>query len=1007
MIVPRHYENLRVLHENTMPPRSYFIPAPPGQEVLPRERERSGRLQLLSGRWRFRYFESIYGLTEPFFRWNGEASGFQEVTVPGMWQSYGCDAHQYTNIRYPFPFDPPWVPQDNPCGAYLLDFLYEEDPDAPAAFLNFEGVDSCFYVWLNGDYVGYSQVSHSTAEFDVTRYLRAGRNTLAVLVLKWCDGSYLEDQDKFRMSGMFRDVYLLKRPREGIFDYFVRTELGEGTAAVSIQLEYFSKAVPVTAVLLAPDGQVLAKGPAERNGQIRLEVNDPALWSPEHPDLYTLRLETEGETITDRVGFREIHAADSVVYVNGAAIKFRGVNRHDSHPEKGFAVSLEDMERDLVLMKRHNFNAIRTSHYPNDPRFCQLCDEYGFFVVAEADVEAHGPWMLYYQDGSDQTRGDRWNERIADHPDFVEPICDRVRRCVQRDKNRPCVVIWSMGNESAYGRAFEEALRWTKEFDPSRLTHYESALYHGDKRRYDFSNLDLYSRMYPSLAEMTAYLEAGPDKPLLLCEYCHAMGNGPGDLEDYAQLFRRHRELCGGFVWEWCDHGVSRGPAPNGKAMYWYGGDHGEAVHDGNFCMDGLVFPDRTPHPGLLEYQNVHRPARARLGEDGAVRLTNELDFTDLKEAITIQYEVRQDGRVTESGLADCPSIPPHQEGRLSLKWSGPVQGQGYLRLIYRQRTDAPGVPAGCMLGFDELLLSGDINQTVLRLMDNPVLSSGSVEVIEDDAALVLEGEGFRYRCDRRTGLFSGLSRGGRELLDRPMEVNLWRAPTDNDQYLKLEWQKARYDWASAQARETVWEPLEGGVLIRSRMSVGAPSVQRVLTVETVWVVWANGTVDMDMYVRREPEFPMLPRFGLRLFLKEAMDQVEYCGMGPWESYRDKHRASWHGLFQSPVAQLHQDYLRPQENGSHFDCGYVTVQGGGLKLTAVSETAFSFNASLYTQEELTQKAHNYELEPSGSTVLCLDYAQNGIGSNSCGPKLLPQYRLDRKEFRFRLRLICG
>ena len=1011
MIVPRHYEDLRVLHENTMPDRAYYIPAAAPLDLSREGRTASSRMQLLSGQWRFRYYESIYGLTDLFFEPDYDASGFEDRSVPGVWQSYGYDACQYTNFRYPFPFDPPYVPQDNPCGAYLLDFSYQPDPAAPAAYLNFEGVDACFYVWLNGAYVGYSQVSHATAEFDATPFLRPGTNRLAVLVLKWCSGSYLEDQDKFRTSGIFRDVYLLKRPGDGVFDYFVHTSLAGSAALVEIRLDFFRHPVPVKASLLDAAGRTVAVGYAGEAQapdpcSLTLPVPAPVLWSTENPYLYTLLLETEGEVITDRVGLREILVRDGVVCFNGAPIKFRGVNRHDAHPAAGPAVTLEHMERDLILMKQHNINAIRTSHYPNAPEFYHLCDAYGFLVIDEADVEAHGPWALYY--GQDEDADSRWNEAISDNPAWVEPVCDRVRKCVHRDKNRPCVVIWSMGNESAYGCAFEAALQWTKSFDPSRLTHYEGARYHSRRRKYDFSRLDLYSRMYPSLAEIEDYLHNSPDKPLLLCEYSHAMGNGPGDLEDYFQLFHRHSLLCGGFVWEWCDHGVARGTAPDGRTRYFYGGDHGEQIHDGSFCLDGLVYPDRTPHTGLLEYRNVCRPARARICPDtGAILLRSYLDFTDLRDALSIRWELTVDGELVESGDAVCPSVPPRRERPFSLRRSHPAEGRAYLRLIYCQKQDRPGLPAGTLLGFDELLLNGGRNRKAARLLDGP-LSPGSPLAVEDrDPNLTVRGSGFRCCLDKRTGLFSSLAYHGAELLDRPMEVNLWRAPMDNDQYIKAAWQRAGYDRVSVRAYETVWRAQEDAVRIHCRMSAAADAVQRILLMDTYWTVWNSGAIDLSMDVRRMPEFPMLPRFGLRLFLNGGMERVEYCGLGPWENYRDKRQASYYGLFQTRTDLLHEDYIRPQENGSRCGCDYVTVSGGGRSLTAVSPNPFSFNASPYTQEELTEKRHNFELEPCGSTVLCLDWAQSGTGSNSCGPELLRQYRLDEEMFWFRMRLLPG
>jgi len=992
-------------------------------DTLTEHREDSDRFRLFNGEWSFRYFDSIYELREPFYEMGYDISGFASIRVPGVWQNAGYDTHQYTNIRYPFPFDPPFVPQDNPCGAYVHEFEYHRCEETPEAYLNFEGVDSCFYVWMNGRYVGYSQVSHAASEFDVTEFLLEGRNRLAVLVLKWCDGSYLEDQDKFRVSGIFRDVYLLLRPKHGIWDYFIKTEHTKERALVHVDLTYREgRAVPTRISLYDGEGRRIAKeainlrvdgGAAGEKYLAELEIVHPILWNAEHPYLYTLVLETEQEVITDRVGIREIHVEDCRVCLNGVPIVFHGVNRHDFDPETGAVIGMEQMKRDLQMMKQHNFNAIRSSHYPNAPYFYQLCDQYGFYVVAEADNESHGPCEIYYENDDFENKSRRWNEAISDNPAFLEATLDRVRRCVEREKNRPSVVIWSMGNECAYGCTIEEALKWTKEFDPTRLTHFESARYHGTKRKYDFSNLDLFSRMYPSLEEMREYLEGNPDKPFLLIEYCHSMGNGPGDLEDYFQMFKTYEILCGGFVWEWCDHAIAHGRAGDGRTIYSYGGDHGEEIHDGNFCVDGLVYPDRRPHTGLLEYKNVYRPVRAEKFDEGkgAVTFRSYLDFTNTKDWMAVTYEVTCDGHILQTGSLEPLNLEPGQSGTVPLPIRVPEKGKAFLKIYYYTEQEGTLVPAGHLLGFDELPLenSDGRNQTAVQAFaggrDGGIERFPEMEVEEDDASLRLTGEGFSYCLDKRTGLFTDLERGGRRLLERPMEVNIWRAPTDNDMYIKSEWYRAGYDRAYARAYEVTVKPCTAGIRIHCRMSLAAEAVQKILLMDTVWTVDTDGEIELSMAVTRQPEFPMLPRFGLRLFLNPEMDRVTYCGMGPMESYCDKHRAASYGIYSARVEELHEDYIRPQENGSHWGCSYVTAEGNGQSFSVFGDGEFSFNASPYSQEELTRKKHNYELIPEGMTVLCLDYAQSGIGSNSCGPVLAPQYRLDEKKFEFHIRMV--
>lgn len=740
--------------------------------------------------------------------------------------------------------------------------------------------------------------------------------------------------------------------------------------------------------------------------------------------------------------------------------------------------------KDLLLMKQHNINAIRTSHYPNAPHFYELYDRLGFYIIDEADNESHGTSARYLEAEDWDSQSLRWNEVIADNPAFTEATVDRARRCVERDKNRPSVVIWSMGNECAYGCTFEAALAWTKQFDDTRLTHYESARYTSGSRKYDYSNLDLYSRMYPSLEEMREYLTEDARKPYILCEYCHAMGNGPGDLEDYFRLMEEYDGACGGFVWEWCDHAIDRGAAPDGRKVYAYGGDSDEFPHDGNFCMDGLVYPDRRVHTGLLEYKNVYRPARVAAFDQntGSLTLHNYMDFTDLKDYLYISWQMLCDGEVVQKGRIDSqdmPSVPSHGEATFRLPVSVPEKGKATLLFYYHRKEDAgqteqkengktaSGVsrsltgaptgqdilPPGYCLGFDEVALATaeNVNQTARRMFlsadsswaeedsragkkeqEEPCLPENnlpgrremgfSVQVQEDDTSVILTGEDWRYVYDKRTGLFSRMIWHNQNLLERPMEYNIWRAPTDNDRNIKKQWIRAGYDRTVSRAYETKiyfadnetgkkeeQKLLTDKVVLESCLSLSAVYLQRILDIRATWTVHGDGSLDVHLDVTRTPHFPFLPRFGLRLFLPQTMTAVTYCGVGPWESYADKRQASHYGLFHSTVRDMHEDYIRPQENGAHTGCDYMTVENGSLALSAVAVVptkadTFSFQISEYTQEELTRKAHNYELERSPHTVLCLDYAQSGIGSNSCGPELLEQYRLDAQHFVFAIGL---
>ena len=1018
MIVPRHYEDLKIMHENTMPSRAYYMPASHDMGPLVEDRFSSDRVICMNGTWEFQYFNSIYDLQEKFYEQGYDCSRFTQVEVPGVWQNYGYDSHQYTNVRYPIPLDPPYVPQENPCGAYVRKFYYEIPEEAPRAYLNFEGVDSCFYVWVNGKYVGYSQVSHATSEFDVTEVLKNGENTLAVLVLKWCDGTYLEDQDKFRMSGIFRDVYFVNRPENVVYDYFTTTEIQEEQAVITVQASYQGKAVPTKLTLYDAEHKEIASQVFQENiGTVYTHkavilVKEPNLWNPEQPYLYTLVLETEGEVITDRIGLREICVKDAVLYVNGTAIKFKGVNRHDSDPVTGFVIGLEQMKKDLQMMKESNFNAVRSSHYPNVPYFYQLCDEYGFFVIAEADNESHGTQSQYLKDSNWENVSRKWNERISDNPEFIPATLDRTQLCVHREKNRPCIIIWSMGNECGYGCTFEEALKWTKGFDSTRLTCYESSFYRSDRRKYDYSNIDIFSRMYPSLEEIQEYMDKKPDKPLLLIEYCHAMGNGPGDLEDYFQIIYEYDVLCGGFVWEWCDHAIYQGQAANGKEKYLYGGDFGEEVHDGDFCMDGLVYPDRTPHTGLLEYQNVYRPARvvSFCQKTGELCLENYMNYVDLKDYIYLVYEVNCDGKLLEKKQFILQeSVLPHKKGTILLDIAVPDSGKCYLKVSYHLKHGTSVMAQGSRMGFDEILLKNQDgrNQQATALLETQEQKEAEVQVSETDRFLSVRSDTFFYVYNKLSGLFEQLSVDGEELLETPMELNIWRAPTDNDRKIKQEWIDAGYDRSKARAYDTHWEMNGEGIRIYSTVSVAAVAIQKVLDIEAVWKIYRTGEISVKMHVKKDREFPQLPRFGIRLFLRGEYENLKFYGLGPHESYRDKCRSCSHGLYDTTVEEQHEDYICPQENGSHTDCDYLMLEKENQTVTAVSSRPFSFNVSYYSQEELTRKAHNFELEKSGSTIVCLDYAQNGIGSNSCGPELRKEYQFTEETFTFDIKFLFG
>ena len=980
--LPRYYEDPAALHVGTAAPRSYYLPYCP----------HSGHCRAinLSGEWKFAFYPYPEAVPENFMAEDYADDQMDEIPVPSCWQTLGYDGHQYTNVNYPIPFDPPYVPHENPAGAYRTVFTLNDKRAARRNFLYFEGVDSCFYVWVNGKFIGYSQVSHSPSEFEITDAVREGENTLAVLVLKWCDGTYLEDQDKLRMSGIFRDVLLITRPKNDyIKDFAVRTLLNDdGSATVQVEIDPEGNPCPE---LILENAEGENQGNFVLNGDTyELHVSSPVLWNAEQPYLYKLTLKTADEIIYQSVGIREIKIVDGVIYLNGQNIKFRGTNRHDSDPVTGYTISREQAIKDMTLMKQFNFNAIRTSHYPNAPWFVELANEYGFYLIDESDNEMHGYRSTWKAD-TEKAYG-----LLDEGGMFTKAVIDRVQRNVIRDINQPCVIMWSLGNEAGFGYAYQEAARWVHSFDPTRLVHYEAAFWVSDEH-FDKSMLDVYSRMYASTQAIDEYFaKEGPKKPFVQCEFVHAMGNGPGDIEDYWQQILKYDGFCGGFVWEWCDHAIDLGETGSGKIMYGYGGDFGEYPHDGNFCMDGLVYPDRTPHTGIREWKNVVRPIRARMVDfnSGTFALKNLLDFSDIKDLYSVAYECKAAGETLFSGMVETPSAAPHTEAVITIPLELPKKASNvYLKLTYRTLKATALVPEGHEVGFDQFLLIGGAPADLSPVTDDEL----TLKADEDARYLTVSGEGFCHRYDKFTGIFTDL---GTDDYRIPVSYNIFRAPTDNDRNVRNIWEHVNYNRMTSRASSTAWKygEDEQTVEIESDVTLGAVSMQWFMRLHVKWIVDGEGNVVLKLHADRNPVMPYLPRFGLKLQLPKEFEQVSYLGYGPYECYIDKHNLSWFDRFETTVGELHEDYIRPQENGSHYHCIEACVGNGETGLYAVTNTSFDFSASYYTDEELAGKRHNYELVPADFVTVNLDYKNSGVGSNSCGPELLPQYRLEETSF---------
>ncbi|MBR4345263.1 MAG: glycoside hydrolase family 2 [Lachnospiraceae bacterium] len=985
-----YHEDPRSLHIGTVADHSYFIPFSKDQDpFLPREE--SDHFLLLNGEWDFNYYESIIDLEDNFT----EVDFKNTIPVPSNWQLHGFDKPQYTNVLYPIPFDPPFVPDDIPVGVYRRSFNY--NPDGMNRFLCFEGVDSCFYLYINGKFAGYSQVSHHTSEFDITGYLFSGENTICVAVLKWCDGTYLEDQDKIRLSGIFRDVYILSRPAAHIFDYSIKTSLNNDCTVCSIELKVFGWDSDIS--FANADGDVLFTEHLTNGVPFITEIKNPILWSAETPYLYKLTIISGNECIGEEVGLRDVVIEEGIFKINHRHAKFRGVNRHDSYPDTGYYSDTAHMEKDLKLMKKHNINAIRTSHYPNSPLFYKLCDKYGFYVIDECDFEAHGCVDVY--NSFKWEKGYGGISLLARDPVFKEAIFDRERLLVTRDKNRPCVIMWSLGNESGLGINVYESAGMIKKLDPSRPVHYESVHKLDDTEDDVF---DVVSRMYTAPQDMWGFI-VNDSRPFLLCEYCHAMGNGPGDLEDYRNIFYSSDRFMGGFVWEWCDHSVPLGKTEDGRIMYGYGGDYGERHNDGNFCMDGLCYPDRTPHTGLLELKQVYRPVRMHKTENSdTFKLTSFLAFSNAGSLLNGRYEVSDINGITGSGEFSF-SVEPLSETVITIP---DLPAGNYIRFIFSLNADTSWADKGYEVCFDQLELKPiEEAQNIPSKEDSTV----NIEILEDSPfKLTLKAADVCYSFNKRIGFIDSISVKGNELLSEPMKYNFFRAPVDNDT-MRSEWFRSHmndYDTkvhsmeiltpytvipSSDGKQENIGSKLKIGVEQAFGWNMYAPFI----TVKTIYTFEPDGKVTITAKARTSNKVTLLPRFGIRLFVPKSFDKVEYFGFGPNESYIDKHHSSYLGRFVSDIRDMHEDYIRPQENSSHYGCRYMKLFGKDFDVLFTNSSTFSFNASEYTQEELTKAKHNYELEKSETNIICFDSRMAGVGSNSCGPALSDKYRLPLPE----------
>ncbi|MFC1716490.1 beta-galactosidase subunit alpha [Candidatus Poribacteria bacterium] len=1019
------WENPKVFERNRTQARASFISYPDRESALSGERGHSPWFELLNGNWKFNYAENpdlapadffIEYFPEDFLMGCFDVTHLDEekwndIQVPCSWQMQGYGRPHYTNVIYPFPTDPPHVPTENPTGSYRRKFFLSADWDDRQVFLRFEGVDSAFYVWVNGQEIGYSQGSRLTAEFDITSHLRNGVNTISVRVIQWSDGSYLEDQDMWWLSGIFRDVYLVATPETHVFDFRVRTELDaeyrNAVLKVRTVLKNHGKQVAsnykIEAQLLDADQQPVLDQPMSSDVDIQADgeaivdleasVKNPEKWSAESPYLYSLLItlkDDQGnvlEVAPCNVGFRSVELKNGSMLVNGVPIMIKGVNRHDHHPDLGKAASLDSMIEDVLLMKRHNVNAVRTSHYPNDPRFYDLCDYYGIYVLDETDLECHGFATV-----------GNWNW-TSDDPDWEDAYVDRMVRMVERDKNHPSIIIWSLGNEAGFGRNHEAMARWVREIDPTRLLHYERDL--------EQKVVDIVGPMYTSVDGIIKLGEdSSAEKPVILCEYAHAMGNGPGGFKEYWDAFYQYKRLQGGFVWDWIDQGL-RQVTEDGKEWFAYGGDFGDEPNDKNFLINGLIFPDRKPSPGLIEYKKVLEPVKIAPVDlaSGEVKLTNRYDFVPL-DHLLISWNLMEGDRVIQNGAIPTPKIAPSKSENVAIPYTIPTAlaagAEYWLNISCTLASDTTWASRGHEVAWAQFQLPLEVSaRTVLQADSMPPINCE-----ESDNLIEITGADFELIFDMIYGVIRLWRHESMKLLTAGPKLNFWRAPMDNDVHTARDWRKSRLHEMQHRVDSVEYHEInEKVVQIHVKSRIAPPVLALGYECEYTYTIYGSGDVILEAHGVPKGEHPdTLPRIGLQMALPEEFDHISWYGRGPGESYVDSKQANRIGVYSRMVDDLYVPYVYPQDNGNRTDVRWVSLTNTrGMGLLAVMPR-LNFSAHRFTTEDIEKAKHTCDLVPRDEITLNLDYQHHGLGSASCGPGVLPQYQLHPHEFSFVVRL---
>lgn len=999
------WENHQIDGINRMPARAHFLTFPSKEKALLNNNRYTHAFKNLNGVWKFMFLDAPEYSPEGFFNSDFDVTKMDDITVPGNWQLQGYGKMHYSDLWYNFPINPPYVPTENPTGIYKRTFFVEESYRDKKIIIRFCGVDSAYHLWINGKEVGYSKVARNESEFDITDIIRVGEeNDVTVRVYQWSDGTYLEDQDMWWESGIFRDVELIGVPKDGINDYKVIADLDDEYKNGIFKVEAFlrtTKEVNVTFELVdAGENTVFTKTVVTKEGKACIDevIADVNHWTAETPYLYKLFMTVEDdgqivEVIPQNVGFRNIRLNGETFLVNGVAIKFKGVNRHDYSPQNGRVVSREEIEKDIILMKQFNINAIRTSHYPNSYYLYDLCDEYGMYLIAETDLECHG---------FELTGDYKW---ITDDPSWELAYVSRMTRMIERDKNHPAIIFWSLGNESAFGCNFRKMTDVAHEMDPTRLVHYE-----GD---FDVESADVYSTMYtwienPKKPYLMKDIIEKSKKPHVHCEYCHAMGNGPGNLKDYQDLVYAHDKLQGGFVWEWFDHGIESF-TESGEKYYRYGGDFGDDPSNKDFCIDGLIMPDRTPSPGLYEYKKVIEPITTTAVDiqKGIINLLSRYDFANL-DRFNLVYKVMEDDVILQTGFMAVPSIEARANKDITLPYDLSAikvkpGAHYYVNISYQLREDTGYASSGHELATAQFELPLYKEGIVVR-------PEGILNVEKEHTTLHVKGANFSLDFDLVNGNLMNIVRDGMQVLSKGPRLTLWRAPISNDMEIIDKLKKVYFLHLEHEVVMNIDYHMEGNILKVEVDTINSTTNSAWhFKTKYVYTVCPSGDILIDVEgtpsgrVDLAPD--MLPRIGVSMHLDKSMEHVRYFGMGPGENYADSKEAAQMGLYANTVDGLFTNYVIPQENGNHMGCKWVSMTNDrGMGLLASTEGDFNFSASWYEDKDLDDAKHTCDLVKRDYIIFNVDYKQNALGTNSCGQWQLDKYRAKFEDFKLSFRL---